>query len=312
MADWAFQSYVVYSEAGNSINYTAGDATDSSGVLTDGAPDTTFDVGENLFVGGDNVGTYYGSYIDGDSNLYVIVATGENAGIIYSTLDADTTESQLPNNISTDEVNDTESVPTCFLTGTLIATPAGPVRVEELRVGDQISTAGGRTIQVKWLGRQTKNKALTPERHFAPVRIRAAALGNALPFTDLVLTGDHALIIDDFAINASALVNGSTITFEPLERLPSQIIFWHIETEHHDAIIANGVPAETFVDYLGRKGFDNYQEYLDLYGCERIIPEMTRIRISSQRLLPPHLRARFAQPAASAEVDQDLDMMKVA
>ena len=45
-----------------------------------------------------------------------------------------------------------------------------------------------------------------------PVRVSAGALGNGLPHTELVLTADHALIIDGLAINTGALVNGTTIT----------------------------------------------------------------------------------------------------
>jgi hypothetical protein len=43
----------------------------------------------------------------------------------------------------------------CFLAGTLIATPTGAVPVETLAIGDPILTADGRTVPVKWLGRQT-------------------------------------------------------------------------------------------------------------------------------------------------------------
>lgn len=54
----------------------------------------------------------------------------------------------------------------------------------------------------------------------------------------------------------------------------------------------------------GRAAFDNYAEYLDLYGTERIIPEMRRHRITSQRLLPQTILARIArsEPAKSEAV----------
>ncbi len=44
---------------------------------------------------------------------------------------------------------------------------------------------------------------------------------------------------------------------------------------------------------LGRAAFDNHAEYLDLYGSERIIPEMAQPRISTARLLPDALKARL-------------------
>lgn len=58
-------------------------------------------------------------------------------------------------------------------------------------------------------------------------------------------------------------------------------------------ILANGAPTETFLDAAGRAAFDNHAEYLNLYGTERIIPEMRAPRIASRRLLPDAIRARL-------------------
>ena len=151
-------------------------------------------------------------------------------------------------------------------------------------------TADGRAVPVKWIGRQTIVSLFAgdPAR---PVRVTAGALGNGLPHTDLVLTADHALILEGFAINAGALVNGTTVTLDPA---PDRATYYHVETEEHDVILANGVPAESFVDYVGRTAFDNYAEYVDLYGQERGIGEMPLARISSARLVPRALRARLA------------------
>ncbi|MEY8838241.1 hypothetical protein AB9K41_04260, partial [Cribrihabitans sp. XS_ASV171] len=68
---------------------------------------------------------------------------------------------------------------------------------------------------------------------------------------------------------------------------------YHVETDNHDLILAEGVPAETFIDYLGRQAFDNYREYVALYGVERSIPEMPRPRISTRRLVPDAIRERL-------------------
>lgn len=180
----------------------------------------------------------------------------------------------------------------CFAADTLIATPAQARRVDELSIGDMVMTASGDTIPVKWIGRQTVRKFLAGP-HMQPVRIRAGALGEGLPTKDLTVTADHGMIIDDLVINASALVNGTTIDFVPLAELPDRVTYYHVETEAHDIILANGTPAETFVDAVTRANFDNYAEYIDLFGAERIIPEMDRPRISSQRLLPQTIRERL-------------------
>ena len=41
-----------------------------------------------------------------------------------------------------------------------------------------------------------------------------------------------------------------------------------------------------FIDYVGRSGFDNYDEYLEIAGADRLIKEMPFVRISARRLLP--------------------------
>lgn len=180
----------------------------------------------------------------------------------------------------------------CFAAGTGIRTPDGDRPVETLRIGDTIQTAEGSLGAVKWIGRQTVEKRRAGPR-MQPVLIRAGALGDGLPERDLTVTADHGMIVDGLVINASALVNGTSIRFVPLAELNAPLTVYHVETENHDVILANGAPAETFIDYVGRSAFDNHAEYLELYGSERIIPEMDRPRISTARLLPEAIRARL-------------------
>ena len=88
-------------------------------------------------------------------------------------------------------------------------------------------------------------------------------------------------------VNAGAPAeDGNPIRFAPLEKMPARFNYWHVELEEHECIVANGVPAESIIDYVGRSGFDNYGEYLDLVGADRLIPEMPLPRISARRLLP--------------------------
>ena len=180
----------------------------------------------------------------------------------------------------------------CFAAGTKIATPDVEVSIETLNIGAEILTADGRSVPVKWIGRQTVHK-LFSELHMQPVRICAGALGGGLPHSDLTVTADHGMIIDGLVINASALINGTTIDWVPMDELDDSFTVYHIETEAHDVILANGAPAETFVDYAGRQAFDNYAEYVALYGADRPIAENPAPRISSARMLPAALCARL-------------------
>ena len=183
----------------------------------------------------------------------------------------------------------------CFAADTMIATPKGERRVDALAIGDVVTTQDGAKVPVRWIGRQVLYPGYMGEKS-APVRIAAGALGNNIPHSALTVTADHGMIIDGLVINASALVNGDTIRFVPVQDLPNQMTVYHVETEAHDVILANGAAAETFIDAADRKSFDNFAEYLDLYGVERIIPEMPHPRISSARLVPADIRARLGIP----------------
>jgi len=176
----------------------------------------------------------------------------------------------------------------CFAPGTAIATPEGTVAVEALSIGDPVLTADGRVVPVKWVGRQTRSPLF---QRIRMIRVAAGALVNRLPLRDLVLTADHALLIDGLLINAGALVNGTTIT--DLRDLPERVTVYHVETENHDIILAEGAPVETYIDYAGRQAFDNYAEYVARYGADRPIAENPAPRISSARMLPAALCARL-------------------
>jgi len=187
----------------------------------------------------------------------------------------------------------------CFAAGTEISTPDGGQTGETLCIGDLINTADGRRVPVKWIGRQSLSALFGGAALVEPVQISAGALGNGLPQTDLVVTADHGMVIDGLVVNASALINGSTIRFVPHADLPAQLVVYHIETEGHEVILANGAPSETYLDIPGREVFDNYAEYLALYGAQTPVAEMTAPRITNARFLPATLQARLF-PAVAA------------
>lgn len=180
----------------------------------------------------------------------------------------------------------------CFAAGSLISTPQGATAVEDLAIGDMITTVTGGLVPVKWVGRQTIGKFWRGAAA-QMVRIRAGALGVDVPHSDLTVTADHGMAMDGCVVNASALVNGDSIDWVPLCETPERFIVYHIETEAHDVILANGAASETYLDIPGRRAFDNYAEYEALYGPESPISENPMPRIASARLLPQTIRTRL-------------------
>ena len=181
----------------------------------------------------------------------------------------------------------------CFAAGTLIRTPGGEMEVEKLKVGDEVCTTTGRLVPVRWLGKQTIFTRFGPAERLLPVRFKQGSLGDGIPHTDLTVTSDHAILIDNVLCNAGALVNGSTIARVPLGELGDTYTVYHVETAAHNVIIANGAPAETFIDNISRSAFDNYDEYLGTYGEQLEMTEMPFPRALSSRQLPASVKQRL-------------------
>jgi len=181
----------------------------------------------------------------------------------------------------------------CFASGTLIHTPTGECRVENLGIGDPVTAADGRTVPVKWVGHVTVDPMFNPADRLDPVRIRKGALGPNVPHTDLIVTADHGMVLGGLVINASALVNGTTIDWLPWKTIGTSLTYYHVETEGHDVILAHGAASETYLDIPDRQSFDNHAEFTALYGDVPPMAESTLPRITSARLLPDALRTQL-------------------
>lgn len=139
----------------------------------------------------------------------------------------------------------------CYLAGTLIETPTGPVPVETLSVGDKVLVYRDEDVledTLCWVGNRTIYAYSDGER---PVRIRAHALAENIPSSDLLITPEHCLLLEEHFIPVRMLVNGSSIVIEPGDNFD----VYHIETERHSIVKANGAYAETFLDTGHRSGF---------------------------------------------------------
>ncbi|TCL74515.1 Hint domain-containing protein [Rhizobium sp. BK251] len=157
----------------------------------------------------------------------------------------------------------------CFLRGTCIATPEGEVRIEDLRIGDLVKTAHGKTVAIKWIGRQHYRKTGSAwQDGVMPVRVSRNALGQQAPHADLYLSANHALYLDGVLIRVKELVNGSSIA-QALPEETGEIEYFNILLDTHQVILAEGVPAETFlVRGANHETFANFAEYERLYPAE--------------------------------------------
>jgi hypothetical protein len=187
--------------------------------------------------------------------------------------------------------------PICFMAGTSIATPGGTRPIEALAIGDLVLTADGRPAPIRWIGRQSVSMTFADPERVLPVRVRAGALDDQLPARDLLVSPNHALLVDGILVHAIALVNGTTVVREA--QVPAAFIYYHVELDDHALILAEGVPAETFIDNVDREAFDNWDEHERLYPQGHPLTELPQPRAASSRQLPASLQRRLAARAAA-------------
>ena len=142
----------------------------------------------------------------------------------------------------------------CFAEGTRIRTTAGDVAVEHLRAGDTVRLAAGGTAPVRWIGHRRIDCRRHPNPADAwPVRIRAGAFGGNRPQRDLVLSPDHAVFAQGMLVPARYLINGATIV---QENVP-YVHHFHVELPQHAVLLAENLPAESWLDTGNRSAFGN-------------------------------------------------------
>ena len=155
--------------------------------------------------------------------------------------------------------------------------------------------AEGGAKPVRWLGRNTVATRFADPLRFAPIRIKAGALGEGLPRRDLLVSPDHAMFVDGALIHAGALVNGRSILREA--NLPETFVYYHVELDRHALILAEGAATESFVDNVDRMAFDNWAEHNAIYG-NMPVPEMDLPRAKAARQVPQATRRRLLAVAA--------------
>ncbi len=139
---------------------------------------------------------------------------------------------------------------TCFLRGTRIRAADGYRPIEQLAVGDRVTTRFAGTAPIRFIESFTLERA-GPRRkwlgHSRPVTVRRGALGESSPHRDLCLTAAHAVFVDGFLMPVGQLVNGTSIVFETADGHDT-LDFFHIELARHDVLDAEGAPCESRVN----------------------------------------------------------------
>jgi len=159
------------------------------------------------------------------------------------------------------------SVP-CFCQGTQIMLASGQtISVEDLNIGDLIHTHKG-PLPLKWLARRKVTKSVRQDYpQQLPVVIEKGALGPNMPSTDLIVSQGHTILVDGHLICAALLENEINCYRARCDDLPDEYEYFHLEFEQEEVLLlSNGASTASYVNTQSRMMFDNYQEYVDLYG----------------------------------------------
>lgn len=87
-----------------------------------------------------------------------------------------------------------------------------------------------------------------------PIRIRAQAIADNIPSSDLLTSPWHHLWVDGKLVRAGDLVNGTTVT--PETQLTA-VSYYHIELDRFDVVMAHGIYSESWADGGNRNFFQN-------------------------------------------------------
>lgn len=149
------------------------------------------------------------------------------------------------------------SAEVCFLSGSQIQTPSGKTLVEDLAIGDEIVAYVDDTEVIRrviWVGQAhcTVRPYLPIDQAGYPVRILKNAISDGVPFKDMLITAEHCLLFNGKFVPARMLVNGRSIFFD---KSITSYNYYHVETEKHSIIIADGMLTESYLDTGNRRTF---------------------------------------------------------
>ena len=316
----SYHAYAV-SLSNGTVTVTSGSSLTSTGFsITDTTPGgadngmlgsasgVTSTFSTSLSVGGNTAFSYLGTVtINGITGF---LASNGNGGVELFTLSSyqpplsGATGTLMPANPASTTQDTQWSIPAgspvaaCFTEGTRIATVAGDVAVEDLKVGDLVLTQSGAAVPVRWVGRSVTSRVFADPVRLLPIEIKAGALGENLPSRDLSVSPGHALVLDGVLVQAGALVNGTSIVRDTLA--PVVFTYFHVMLDRHDVIFAEGVPTESYLDGVEDLRFDNAAERPEMVEP---MAEMDLPRVKAARQVPQALRERIAARVAVVAAD---------
>ena len=142
----------------------------------------------------------------------------------------------------------------CFAEGTLIKTPRGSRRVEDIGQDDMVFTADKGRQPVMWTRAKWHPIERSEDAHY-PILISAGALGPNRPETDLIVSPQHRILVGgqeqlEDLFESEQLVPAKSLTSLPrISEMKGRTgIKWvHFALEAHELVLANGCVADSLL-----------------------------------------------------------------
>lgn len=188
----------------------------------------------------------------------------------------------------------------CFLAGSMIRTPSGDVAVETLQLGDEVLTfADGQSSvrKVTWAGKAHANvrAGLPDDEAGYPVRILKDAITDGVPYKDMLITSEHCLFFDGKFVPVRMLVNGSSIFYD---KSITSYDYYHVETEEHSVITADGMLTESYLDTGNRRAFRQAGSVMSMGGKVKSWEEDAAVDLCVDRAFVEPLFRKLADRSA--------------
>lgn len=147
-----------------------------------------------------------------------------------------------------------ENVVPCFTPGTVIATPMGERRVEDLREGDRVLTRDNGLQPIRWIGScHLRAEDLRATPMLRPVLIRSGALDHGLPEADIMVSPWHNILIQsdraaEFFEDSEVLAAAGHLTgLDGVDVVDvGSVTYIHFMFDQHQVVLSNGMWTESF------------------------------------------------------------------
>ena len=171
----------------------------------------------------------------------------------------------------------------CFTPGTVIATPFGEQRVEDLTVGDRVLTRDNGLQEIRGIGSsRLSGTDLREAPGLKPVLIRSGALEHGLPEADILVSPWHNVLIQSpstraFFDEAEVLAAAADLTdIDGVDVAEVEAITYiHFMFDRHEVVLSNGFwteslrPDDAVMESLGqRKRQEIFKLFPELRNAE--------------------------------------------